>query len=364
MRRRDLDYAVIAAMFLNGVYVAISGLIAGLFGFPQFFLHRYAGYVCAGLIAAHLALNWRRITVYLGQRLRRRQRQEQTEQPMERPRERPWAGRRQLLISVLGIVGGFVLGWLVPGRRPVELSDEAADVGELYHRWSALSYSGALGGLLNWGGRPERVKTYADAERVGLPDPRSHKYQELVLEEAIEARRSVRDYSSAPLSLEGLSRLLYAAQGITEARWGFRAAPSAGALYPIELYAAVHNVTGLERGLYHYAVLEHGLESLRYGDFRAAAVQAGLGQDFLGQANVCFILSAIFQRTRWRYRERTYRYVLLEAGHVGQNLYLAATSMGLGACAVGAFFDDQFDDLLGLDGEEEAVLYVISVGGV
>jgi SagB-type dehydrogenase family enzyme len=364
MRRRDLEYAVIAAMFLSGVYVTISGLIAGLFGFPQFFLHRYAGYICTGLIAVHLILHWRRITAYLRRWSERRKRQERPEQPAVRPRERLWSGRRQLLISVLGAVGGFVLGWLVPDRRPVELPDEATDVGELYHRWSALSYSGSLAGLLSWGGRPEGVKTYADAERVGLPDPRSHKYRELVLREAIEARRSVRDYSSEPLSLEGLSHLLYVAQGITEERWGFRAAPSAGALYPIELYAAVHNVTGLERGLYHYAVPEHGLELLRYGDFRAAVVQAGLGQDFLGQANVCFILSAIFQRTRWRYRERTYRYVLLEAGHIGQNLYLAATSMGLGACAVGAFFDDQFDDLLGLDGEAEAVLYVISVGGV
>ena len=107
---------------------------------------------------------------------------------------------------------------------------------------------------------------------------------------------------------------------------------------------------------------EHGLELLQQGDFRTAVTQAGLGQDFLGRANVCFVLSAMFQRTRWKYRERAYRYVLLEAGHVGQNLYLAATSMGLGACAVGAFFDDKFNDLLGLDGKEEAVLYVISVG--
>jgi SagB-type dehydrogenase family enzyme len=93
-------------------------------------------------------------------------------------------------------------------------------------------------------------------------------------------------------------------------------------------------------------------------------MQAGLGQGFLGQANVCFILSAIFQRTRWRYRERTYRYVLLEAGHIGQNLYLAATSMGLGACAVGAFLDDDLNDLLGLDGREEAVVYLLAVGKV
>jgi SagB-type dehydrogenase family enzyme len=91
---------------------------------------------------------------------------------------------------------------------------------------------------------------------------------------------------------------------------------------------------------------------------------AGLWQEFLGTASVCLVLSAIFQRTRWRYRERTYRYVLLEAGHVGQNLYLAATGMGLGACAVGAFLDDQLNDLLALDGQEEAVLYLISVGAV
>ncbi len=106
------------------------------------------------------------------------------------------------------------------------------------------------------------------------------------------------------------------------------------------------------------------MELLQPGDFRAAVAQAGLWQEFLGRAGVCFVLSAIFQRTRWKYRERTYRYVSLEAGHVGQNIYLAATSMGLGACAVGAFFDDELNDLLGLDGEEEAALYVVSVGNV
>jgi len=172
----------------------------------------------------------------------------------------------------------------------------------------------------------------------------------------------VRDYAAESLSLEEMSRLLHAAQGITEPRWSFRAAPSAGALYPIELYAVAHDVVGLDSGLYHYAVQEHELELLRRGDLRGAITQAGLWQSFLGQAGVCFVLSAIFQRTRWKYRERTYRYVMLEAGHVGQNLYLAATSMGLGTCAVGAFLDDQLDDLLGLDGEGEAALYILSVG--
>lgn len=357
MRRKDLDYLVIAAMLLSGLYVTISGLIAWLFGFPQFFLHRYAGYVCAALAVLHLILNWRQVTAYLRWRFGRR---EHRERPAAPPvRRASLLGRRGFLVSGLAAVGGFALGRLIPSQR-VELPYESADIGELYHQWSKAGFS--LEAVLDWGGRPERYKTYADAERIALPDPRD--YHGLSLEEAVEARRSVRSYSGEPLSSEGFSRLLRAAQGITEPRWGYRAAPSAGALYPIELYTVVHNVVGLEAGIYHYAVQEHGLELLQQGDFRAAVTQAGLGQIFLGQAGVCFVLSAIFQRTRWRYRERTYRYVMLEAGHIGQNLYLAATSMGLGACAVGAFLDDGFNDLLGLDGTEEAVLYVISVGTI
>ncbi|UCC65674.1 MAG: SagB family peptide dehydrogenase [Anaerolineae bacterium] len=347
-------------MLASGLYVAISGLIADLFGFPQFFLHRYAGYACAALIMLHLALNWGRITVYLRRRVGRRGRRER---PVPAPQERaPPAGRRQLLVSALAAAGGYALGRLIPGQRLAELPYEATDVGDLYHQWSKPGYSQALGAVLGWGEQPARYKTYAGAERIPLPAPAG--WQGLSLEETVEARRSVRDHVAGPLSLETLSRLLHAAQGITERRWGLRAAPSAGALYPIELYAVVHSVAGLARGIYHYAVREHGLELVRAGDFRAAVTLAGLGQGFLGQAGVCFVLSAIFQRTRWKYAERSYRYVMLEAGHVGQNLYLAATAMGLGACAVGAFFDDQFNELLEVDGKEEAVLYVISVGQV
>ncbi|MFQ6101525.1 MAG: SagB family peptide dehydrogenase [Anaerolineae bacterium] len=358
MSRKDLNYAVIAAMLLSGLYVALSGLVTDLFGLHQFALHRYAGYVCAALILLHLVLNWARVTAYLRRRLGRPERREQAAAlPTKRA---PLLDRRQLLISALAAAGGFTLGRIFPGRQSVELPDEVTGVGALYHRWSKPGYSQVLGAVLDWGDRPGRYKTYAEAERIALPDPRG--FRGLSLEEAVETRRSIRDYSAEPLLSEELSRLLHAAQGITEHRQGFRAAPSAGALYPIELYAVVHDVAGLEPGLYHYAVQEHVLELLRQGDFRTATMQAGLWQDFLAQANVCFILSAIFQRTRWKYRERAYRYVLLEAGHIGQNLYLAATSMGLGACAVGAFLDDELNDLLGLDGREEAAIYVISVG--
>jgi SagB-type dehydrogenase family enzyme len=330
-----------------------------VFGLPQIAWHSTVGYVCAALAVVHLTLNWQQVTAYLGQRFKQRLRQER---PEAAPTGRvPLLSRRQILVSGLAAVGGFVLGRLVPGRQAA-LPYDSADVGELYHQWSKPGASQVLGAVLNWGERPEQYKTYADAVQVALPDPRG--YQGLSLEEAIEARRSVRHYADEALSTEELSRLLHAAQGITRPGWGFRAAPSAGALYPIELYAVVHDVAGLESGIYHYAVREHALEFLKAGDFRASVTQAGLFQSFLGQANVCFVLSAIFQRIRWRYRERTYRYVVLEAGHVGQNLYLAATSMGLGACAVGAFLDDEFNDLLGLDGKEEATLYVVSVGTV
>jgi SagB-type dehydrogenase family enzyme len=246
---------------------------------------------------------------------------------------------------------------LPDGRR--ELPGGAADIGVLYHEWSTPNHSLDLP-LPEWGSRPPLYKSYPDADRVALPG--GHDFRGLTVEEALEARRSVRQYAAGPLPLAALSGLLHAAQGITEERLGFRAAPSAGALYPIEVYPVVHSVAGLASGIYHYAVREHELELLRQGDLRSDVTRAGVFQSFLGQSPVCFLLSAVFQRTRWKYRERAYRYILMEAGHVGQNLYLAATSRGLGACAVGAFYDGQFNRLVGLDPQEEAILYVVSVG--
>jgi SagB-type dehydrogenase family enzyme len=356
MRKRDLGYLVIAGMLVSGLYVAATGVVAGLFGLHQFVFHRYAGYLCAGLVLLHLALNWRRMVVYLERLFGRRARREKPTD--DAGGQVPTVGRRQILIAALSTAAGFLLGWLAPDRGS-DLPGEAVDIGALYHEWSTPGHALDLP-VPDWGGRVSRYKAYPDAERKALPD--SGGFRGLSFEEALETRRSVRDYSDRSLSLEALSRLLHAAQGVTERRLGFRAAPSAGALYPLELYPVVQNVSGLASGIYHYAVQEHALERLEEGDFGGRVTQAGLYQQFLGQANVCFILSAVFQRTRWKYRERAYRYVLLEAGHVGQNLYLAATSMGLGACAVGAFLDNQLNDLLGLDGAAEAVLYLVSVG--
>jgi len=223
--------------------------------------------------------------------------QKGVEQPVSSSRARaPLPGRRTILASALTAVGGFVLGRLVPRQRGAEVPSETADLGAFYHQWSKPGHGPALGAAPDWGRQPPRTKTYPAASRVPLPDPSG--WQALSLEQTVGARRSVRDYAAQPLTLDALSRLLHAAQGITEPRRSFRAAPSAGALYPIELYPVVRDVAGLEPGIYHYAVQEHALELVQAGDSHTSVMQAGLGQAVLGQAAVCFVLSAIFQRTR------------------------------------------------------------------
>lgn len=163
------------------------------------------------------------------------------------------------------------------------------------------------------------------------------------------------------MTSEELAWVVYAATGITRGD-GLRTAPSAGALYPIETYVAVDRVEGIEPGLYHVDVRKQALEPIRIGSVAGDVMLAGLGQDFLRTAPVVFILTGFFQRTRWKYHQRHYRYVCWEAGHIAQNVYLAAEATGLGACVVGAFLDTTLNTLLGVDGREEAALGLIAVG--
>ena len=365
MRRRDLDFLVSLLLAASMALATASGLLADWFGLHHVTLHTLAGYASAILAASHVALNWGRISAYLRGRLHRRVSRPLRDEvrgahaSVGAGASRPLA-RRQVLTALLAAAGGFLLGRLVPRSRPAEVPTGPADLGAFYHEWSKPRAAQLLGPAPDWGSRPPGEKRYPDAPTFALPAP--HGDWGPSVGEALVARRSVRDYRSEPLALQTFSRLLYAAQGITDPQRGFRTAPSAGALYPLELYAVVHRVEGLEPGLYHYNAPGHTLERIQAGDLRAAIVRSGLGQGFLGTAAVCLVLSAVFQRTRWRYRERTYRYVLLEAGHAAQNIYLAATALGLGACAVGAFLDDALSGLLGLDGTDEAALYVLSVG--
>ena len=189
-------------------------------------------------------------------------------------------------------------------------------------------------------------------------------YDGLSIEKAIAKRRSERSFSGKIMSLAELSHILYYSSGITDKRIGFRAAPSAGATYPIEVYPVTNNVEGLTKGIHRYLVDSHELELIREGDFRQDMARAALGEQMIMQANVILVLSAIFQRTQRIYRERGRRYILFEAGHIAQNTYLVAASMGLGACAIGAFYDEDFNRLLGLDGREESVLYLVAVGKI
>lgn len=235
-------------------------------------------------------------------------------------------------------------------------------IGERFHRQTALSGKSSLGELWRFKPRqPPPDEAPRDTQTIDLPPPDG---RGLPVETAIKNRRSVRHYSPEPLPLGALSQLLFAAQGTTGHMYGepLRAAPSAGALYPFEIYVFAHNVEALARGLYHFAPNTHQLELIRAGDLRSLITQAALQQAAVGKADATFVLAAVFERTRRKYGERGFRYVYLEAGHISQNIYLQAVSLGLGSVAVGAFLDEGVNRLLGIDGQSQAAIYLHAVG--
>ncbi|MFP4640808.1 MAG: SagB/ThcOx family dehydrogenase [Dehalococcoidia bacterium] len=193
---------------------------------------------------------------------------------------------------------------------------------------------------------------------VELPDPRQD--SEVSLEEALVGRRSVREYTGEPLTLEEVAQLVWSAQGIT-AEWGGRTAPSAGALYPLEVYVVVGNVEGLDDGLYRYAPEEHGLALLVKDDLQDELAEAALDQEWVKKGAIDIVISAVYRRTTQKYGERGVRYARMEAGHAAQNLYLQTTALDLGMVTVGAFQDSQVRWLLELS-ESEEPLYIIPVG--
>lgn len=217
-------------------------------------------------------------------------------------------------------------------------------------------------GSLFWERMPERYKSYPSAPGIPLDLPL--KEGGMGLWEAIKKRRSVRDYSERPMEKAHLSQLLWASQGITarEAGYELRAAPSAGALYPVETYLSIQRVEGVEKGIYHYGVREHKLHQLRKGDFSSDLSRAALDQYFIAQASAVFVWTAVFERSKWKYAQRAYRYVYLDAGHIAQNVALAAVSLRLASCQVAALYDDEVNSILGIDGEKESVLYLTAVG--
>ena len=238
----------------------------------------------------------------------------------------------------------------------------AQGIGDRFQQETKYRRGELPGGQLDWANKPDTYKTYPQATRLRLPVPRLNGGRPLWT--VIRQRRSVRRYQAGQVSVEQLSQLLWASQGLTEQRsgFGFRAAPSAGGLHPIETYLAIHAVAGLEAGLYHYAPQDHALEQLISGDLRLATARAALDQRIAHDADLVFVWSALLARSKWKYKERAYRYVYLDAGHIAQNLALAAVSLGLGTCQIAALYDDEANQLLGLDGTTESVIYMSAVG--
>ncbi len=228
--------------------------------------------------------------------------------------------------------------------------------GTKYHRKQPLMDD--LGSIPS----PSSFKNYPDAERIQLPEP--DLAQSADLWQCLAGRRSERNTTPDPLSLGELSKLMWGTQGIT-ARAGIhllRTAPSAGALYPFETYLYVDKVEKVPKGLYHFNVADFALECIKAGDFNQAFTAASLGQPAVRRAAVVIIWTAMMLRCMTKYRDRAMRYIPMDMGHVCQNVQLAATAMGFGSCPIGAFYDDDFNELLGVDGQEETVLYLITVG--
>jgi SagB-type dehydrogenase family enzyme len=198
----------------------------------------------------------------------------------------------------------------------------------------------------------------ADESLLALPQPRVD--GGLSLTEALLRRRTVRDFGPQSLSLDAVGQLLWAAQGITSEQ-GYRTAPSAGALYPLELHLIAGRVNGLPAGAYRYVPSGHRLRPTVTGDLRPAVADAALDQDWIARAPALVVVSAVPSRTTRKYGRRGHRYVHMEVGHASQNLLLEAVALGLAGAIVGAFDDDRLGDLLALPRGEEP-LVILPVG--
>ena len=211
--------------------------------------------------------------------------------------------------------------------------------------------------------QPVRKEPHAGNEAgdiIVLPEPLDS--GEISVEEALLERRSIRNYKDEALTLAEISQLLWAAQGITHPD-GYRTAPSAGALYPLEVYVAAGNVVGLPAGIYKYRPQGHELEKVAGEDVRAELCAAALDQEFVEDGAAVLVFAAVYKRTTGKYGERGVRYVHMEVGHAAQNVYLQAVSLGLGTVVVGAFDDGEVERLLQMQDDERA-LCIMPVGRV
>lgn len=276
--------------------------------------------------------------------------------------------------SWLGRAGDTHFQLLLPDADPFAPA-------ELYHEQSKIFPATAyrFGSSVAAVARNERLleamanpyKRYPARPRVALPDPPGLPDRPLVA--VLQARSSVRNFSTEPVSINLLSALLHHAAGEREQGRGatvgdgrhtvrFRMSPSAGGLYPIETYLALQRVEGCPPGLYHHDLAHHALERLGGPELASALGSKLLQEDAASSAAALVVLTAVFPRTEIKYGARGYRFALLECGHLMQNLYLVATALQLGFCAIGGFYDDELHTILDVDGVDEAALYVAALG--
>jgi len=205
-----------------------------------------------------------------------------------------------------------------------------------------------------------------DTQTIPLPSPENITVPPIDCRTAIEGRRSIRHYARDPLTLDELAFLCWSTQGIVEVKapyYTLRNVPSAGGRHAFETYLLINRVGGVPPGLYRYLAFSHSLVPVDTTHGVVDRVMAAsLGQAFVRSSAVTFIWSAVIYRMAWRYSERAYRLVHLDAGHICQNLYLAGEQIGCGTCAIGAFDDQLMADVLAIDGEKEFVVYCATVG--
>lgn len=201
-------------------------------------------------------------------------------------------------------------------------------------------------------------------EAVELPEPETKEGPSIW--DCLRRRRSWRNYKNQPVSLMELSQILWGSYGVTAKEWGYylRTVPSAGALYPIEIYVASFNVDGLKKGIYHFNPKDMSLNGVFEGDFSREITNACLGQDFILDSAFALIFTAILLRTTSRYRERGIRYILMDLGCIIQNTYISLTALGMGGCIIGAFLDSAMNKIMNLDPQKELVLAVFSAGKI
>lgn len=207
----------------------------------------------------------------------------------------------------------------------------------------------------------EIIDSESRTERILINLPQPKLKGNLSVEEALSLRRSVRNYKKETLHLEEISQILWSAQGVTEKETGKRTAPSAGALYPLEIYLVVNDVKDLEKGVYKYLPSTHQLLLIFQEEISQSLAHFAFDQNYIKEAPANLIFTGIFSRTTQKYGERGIRYVYLEAGHSAQNVYLQAESLGLGTVTIGAFDDSKIKELLKLP-EEVAPIYIMPIG--